>query len=304
MAARFWRAVLGCELLFAVLLAGILAAVFSLPAIAAIGLALAIALCVRGALVAVSFLIAVLSSSGSSGEAAPARTAYVLRALLTEAVDFNRAVVAMAVGRDPLPACADAGERPVRPLLLIHGIVCNRGVWRGWLERLRREGFAPIRAVNLEPLFADLGVHAARVERELRGLQRECNGARVAVIAHSMGGLVARAALRSTGPEVIGRIVTLASPHHGTRIAAWFGWLPLKQMTPGSAWLRSLNGAQEGRLPVPLTSIYSLEDNLIVPARSARLEGAALHELRGFGHLGVLGSRQALEQAVAALRGP
>lgn len=302
MAAHFWRSVLGCEMLFATVLAALLAAVSPLSAVAALALALALTLFAPGALVAVSFLIAAAFFDAGS---APHRTRHALRALLTEALDFNRAVLAMALGRDPLPAPAalGAGGAGERPLLLIHGIVCNRRVWRGWIERLRAEGFGPIHAVNLEPLFADLGVHAARVERELRDMQRACHGARVAIIAHSMGGLVARAALRSGGAGLVGRIVTLASPHHGSRIAGWFGWLPTQQMTPGSAWLRSLNEAQEGRLPVALTSVYSLEDNLIVPPRSARLEGAELCELRGLGHLGLLSSPQALECAMAALAG-
>jgi pimeloyl-ACP methyl ester carboxylesterase len=303
MAARFWRSVLGGELVLALALAAVLAALSSLPALAALLLALVLALFAPGALVAFSFLVAALSSPA---RAAPARASWALRALGGEAFDFNRAMLAMALGGGPLPASVEGGEaaaRPARPVLLVHGIVCNRSVWRGWIERLRAEGFAPVRAVNLEPLCADLGLHAARVERELRSLQRECDGAPVAIVAHSMGGLVARAALRASGPQLISRIVTLGSPHHGTRIAGWFGWPPMTQMTPGSPWLRALNAAQEGRLAVPLTSIYSLEDNLIVPAASARLEGAEMRELRGVGHLGLLSSPRALEHAVAALAG-
>jgi len=304
MAARFWRSLLGCELALATALAAVVAHAFQLSAMATFGAGLGLAVLVPVALVAVSFVVATLASTE---EPAPRRVAYSLRAALSEALDFNLAALAMAAGRDTLPPIAEPGpaasQHPVRPLLLIHGILCNRGVWRDWLERLRAEGFVPIRAVSLEPLFADLGQHAAQVARELCELQRECRGARVAVIAHSMGGLVARAALRSTGPAVIDRIVTLASPHHGTRLAGWFGWLPTQQMTPGSSWLRALNAEQEGRLPVPFTSIYSLEDNLIVPPRSARLDGALMRELRGLGHLGMVGSRQALEHAVAALAG-
>jgi pimeloyl-ACP methyl ester carboxylesterase len=293
---------LGGELAFAAALAAMLAAGLSLPVGAALAVALALSLLVPGALVAASFVIAALLASAGAGA-----LLYRMRALLSEAIEFNLAVLTMALPRSPLPPAVDIGgagaaQRSARPLLLIHGIVCNYNIWRPWYAPLQAAGFGPVRALNLEPLFADIDIHAARVAQELRALQRETHGARVSIIAHSMGGLVARAALRLLPAESIGRIITIASPHHGTQLARCFQWsLPLRQMLPHSAWLRALNTAQEGQLPVPLTSIYSLEDNLVVPPRSARLAGAEAHELRGLGHLALLSSRRAIEQTLASL---
>lgn len=294
---------LGGELAFAAALAAMLAAGLSLPIGAALAIALALSVLLPGALVATSFLIAALLAPGGTG-----RLLHTMRALLSEAIAFNVAVLTMALRRDPLPAAVEVGggavpaERAARPLLLIHGIVCNCNVWRPWLKPLQTAGFGPVRALNLEPLFADIEIHATRVAQELRALQRAANGARVSIIAHSMGGLVARSALRLLGPESVSRIVTIATPHHGTRVARCFPWSPpMQQMFPDSAWLQAINTAQEGHLAAPLTSIYSLEDSLIVPSRSARLEGAQAHELRGFGHLALLSSRRAIAHTLAAL---
>jgi pimeloyl-ACP methyl ester carboxylesterase len=293
---------LGGELAFAVALAALLAAGHSLPVSAALAIALALSVLLPGVLVAASFVIGAFLAPGG-----PTGTLYRLRALLTEALQFNLAVLTMALPGDLRSPAVDLSatalaERSDRPLLLIHGIVCNCNIWRPWLERLRAAGFGPVRAVNLEPLFADIEVHATRVAKELRVLQRETHGARVSIIAHSMGGLVARAALRLLPAESIGRIVTIASPHHGTRLARCFPWLlPMRQMFPDSAWLEALNTPQQGHLATPLTTIYSLEDNLVVPPRSAWLEGAQAHEVRGFGHLGLLCSRSVIEQTLAAL---
>ena len=289
------------ELVVAAAVAARLAAGFSLSVGAALALALALSVLLPGALVAASFLIAALLAP-----APPRDFRYTVRALLTEAVALSLAMLTMALRRDP-PAAVEAGgavpgERGARPLLLIHGVVCNCNVWRPWLRALQSAGFGPVRALSLEPLFADIGVHTTRVAQELCALQREAHGAPVSIIAHSMGGLVARSALRSLGPQSISRIVTLATPHHGTRVARCFPWLlPMRQMSPGSAWLQALNTAQEGHLAAPLTSIYSLEDNLVVPSRTARLEGAQAQELRGFGHLALLRSRGAIAHALAAL---
>jgi len=49
------------------------------------------------------------------------------------------------------------------------------------------------------------------------------------------------------------------------------------------------------------TCIYSLQDNLIAPARSGALAGSQLHELRGLGHLELLRAPHVAERVVAAL---
>jgi pimeloyl-ACP methyl ester carboxylesterase len=300
MAARFWRLLFVCELAVGAALAALLWTVVPVSAGAALAVAFVLALFLPGALVAASFLIASLSVRRNL---TVADVGYLLRALLTEAVDFNLAVLAMIAQRGKV--CRILGsvraDGRARPLLLIHGITCNRSIWRSWLQRLEAAGFGPIWATNLEPVFADIEIHAARVERELRTLRQQSNGTPVAIVAHSMGGLVARAALRRVRSGVISHIITIATPHYGTQLARWFRWLPLQQMCPESAWLRTLNAAQEGDPATALTSIYSLEDNLVVPARSAVFQHARLFELRGFGHVGLLASTEVIECALRAL---
>jgi pimeloyl-ACP methyl ester carboxylesterase len=251
--------------------------------------------------VVVSLIVASVWGRGVDNRVS--RPADWLRVGLTEPVQFCRALVAMmSVGRSrqtgfeqPIAGC------PSPPVLLIHGIVCNRAIWRGWIEPLRAAGFSCVRAVDLEPIFADLDRYAADVVSELREMQRRSGGARVAIIAHSMGGLVARAALRITGPGVISSIVTIGSPHHGTAWARLAPFQPTRQMRPGSSWLHALNASQEGSWQVPLTSIYSMQDEFIVPPRSAMTAGAQNHELRGFGHLGIIASPECMTLTLAAL---
>jgi len=78
-----------------------------------------------------------------------------------------------------------AGQ-PSRPLLLIHGVACNRAIWRPMIAHLRAAGFAPVRTLDLEPLFPDIDSYTAGVERELLRLQRCSPGTRIGIVAHSM----------------------------------------------------------------------------------------------------------------------
>lgn len=294
MAARLWILLLAADVLLAALGAPLLVAALRWPPWS--GLALG-AVCVLAPGILTSASVLLTAGSGDDASLGP-----LLRAAITEPVQC--AVAAARVMLEPWrgsPDTAVPDAMDPRPVLLVHGIVCNRGIWRGWLSDLRAAGFAPVRALNLEPLFADIDVHGARVARELEALQHESRGARVAIITHSMGGLVARAALPLVGPQTIRQIVTLACPHHGTRRARHYPSPPTRQMRPDSAWLSTLNAAQEHHWPVRVTSLYSPEDNLVVPAGSAQLAGADCHLLRGFGHVGLLGSRAARRLALMAL---
>jgi pimeloyl-ACP methyl ester carboxylesterase len=302
MAARFWRSLLGWQLLYAAAVTA-LVALASSPSPAAL-LLVALAACVSAPVLAVATTF-VLGRFTVPAPDRPAGAGELLRALSGESFALCAAALRMIAEphRRPRRLGLPAPTTPAQPVLLIHGIVCNCGVWRPLLRRLQALGYAPVRAVNLEPLFADIEAHAASVVRELEDLQRESNGVPVAIVAHSMGGLVARAALRTIGPAAISRIVTIASPHHGTGIARLFNSRPARQLRPDSPWLQALNSGEGAPLPVPVTSIYSLHDNLIVPPRSAMLAGARLHELRGLGHLSLLSARHSIDCTLAALAG-
>jgi len=260
-------------------------------------LAVGLLLCIHALSVAVSFIISfILAHEANRG----ARAGRVLRAFFIECALFGRAMLDMsaAPARRSLEIDRPLSGR-VRPVLLIHGILCNGAVWRPWFEPLRAAGFAPVKAIDLEPLFGTIDAYAAQLVRELSEMQRQCGGARIAIIAHSLGGLVARAALRAMGPSVISEIVTIASPHRGVAMAYLCPWAPLRQLSPDSPWLRALETA-EVKSRVPFTCIYSLEDNL-VPARSAAIDGARVHELEGLGHVSLLGARRSIDCALAAL---
>ncbi|HEY5791698.1 MAG TPA: alpha/beta fold hydrolase [Chthoniobacterales bacterium] len=87
------------------------------------------------------------------------------------------------------------------------------------------------------------------------------------VLAHSMGGLVLRTALLHEPALPIRRVAFINVPHTGS----WAGWLlpfaGIRQMRPGSAFLRRL---ADQAWEIPSLAIWCPGDLMVLPGSSAR----------------------------------
>ena len=72
-------------------------------------------------------------------------------------------------------------------------------------------------------------------------------------------------------------------------------------MRPHSAWLVALAAHERGAWPCPLVSIHSLDDNIVVPCLSARLDGARNIEIGGVGHISLPLSQRVIDLVEAEL---
>lgn len=188
------------------------------------------------------------------------------------------------------------------PILLIHGYQCNRGFWLWLRNRLAREG-RQVATISLEPVFNDIDGYVDPVARRIEAVCAETGAGQVILVGHSMGGLVSRAYLRRHGNSRVAKLVTLGSPHHGSRLAVLGMGENGRQMVPGSAWLAALNAP--GAVPLPETvSIYSWHDNYVMPQDSSLLEGAKAVPLAGIGHLEMAFSKEVERLLLAELAAP
>lgn len=185
---------------------------------------------------------------------------------------FERLVTRHAPGRVMPREC---------PVVLVHGFYSNAGFWHPMKASLRAAGWNNLYSLNLEPLFSSIDEYARQLERRTAEACEECGTDSVIVVAHSMGGLVARVCARRV-PGCIRHLICLGSPHRGTVLARLVPSITTRQMRIGSDWLTSLNSGDPG---VAITNIYSEHDNIIVPQMSAALPKADNIALHGVGHL-------------------
>jgi predicted alpha/beta hydrolase family esterase len=166
------------------------------------------------------------------------------------------------------------------PVLLLHGYGCNSGYW-AHLAPLLDAARISHATVDLEPVGGDIDGYVPLVEHAVRELQAAAGAHKVAIVAHSMGGLVARAWMRA----------------HGTALARFGLGQNAFQMRDDSAWLRALASNEDAAVRALVTSVYTHHDNIVSPQESSRLEGARNLEFGGVGHV-ALGSNPRVLAAV------
>jgi len=187
------------------------------------------------------------------------------------------------------------------PVLLVHGYGCNSGFWAHLEPLLDRERISHA-SVDLEPVAGSIDDYAPLIEARVRELCAATGAARIAVVAHSMGGLAARAWVRAYGSAKVARLITLGTPHHGTVLANLGLGANAAQMRRDSAWLRYLAADETQNVRARIVSIYTHHDNIVAPQDSSELAGARNVAFGGVGHVALGSNPRVLAEVLRVLR--
>jgi pimeloyl-ACP methyl ester carboxylesterase len=225
------------------------------------------------------------------------QTAANVRAAALETAALSRHLLLYPTGlsAEPWPPSTPACEHlahglPHAPVLLLHGLLDNRAVFTPLRHSLLDDGFQHLYAVNYSPLTADIHRAAVSFGQQVARTRRRYGGERVAVVGHSLGGLIARYYVQLLGGgEHVHTLVTLGTPHAGTRSATLLRPLPVaRQLLPGSAVFEALRAPAPG-CDTRFLSFWGDRDPLILPSDSARLDHPDLRaenvRVPGAGHL-------------------
>ena len=187
------------------------------------------------------------------------------------------------------------------PVLLVHGYGCNSGYWAHLVPLLDREGISHA-SIDLEPVAGSIDDYAPLLEERVQALCAATGAARIAIVAHSMGGLAARAWMRRYGSARVSRVITLGTPHHGTKLARFGPGANAVQMRRDGPWLRDLAASEGPDVRARIVSIYTHHDNIVAPQDSSVLPGARNIAFGGVGHVALGSNPRVLAEVLQLLR--
>lgn len=197
---------------------------------------------------------------------------------------------------DHLPS--SSGQRGV---VFVHGLFCNRGFWAPWMQRARALDL-PCVAVSMEPVTGSIDAYVATIDMAV-GRLTAATGQAPVLVCHSMGGLAARAWLRTAGAaDRVAHVVTIASPHHGTWMARLGHGTNARQMELGSVWLAQLERDEAQADPVPFTCWYSNCDNVVFPVSTAARAGADNRFVAGQAHVALAFHESVVHETLQRVR--
>jgi triacylglycerol lipase len=167
------------------------------------------------------------------------------------------------------------------PIILVPGYGGSDSMLETLANRLHSAGRTTILLALPDDATGDLnvqaGVLAARVTEALKA-----GAPSVDLVGYSAGGIVI-ALFVAAHPKEVRQVVSIGSPLHGTEIAGLAVTLNVsssvcpvacREMAPGSSVLASLAAAEPAHTGVPWTSMWTTDDQVVLPPDSARFTGA------------------------------
>lgn len=206
--------------------------------------------------------------------------------------DYPNAIRIRGLGLPaPVPPSYAAGAG--RPVVIVPGVFERWHFLRPIANRLAEAGH-PVHVIP------ELGTNAGPIPEAARRVTafletRDLRG--VALVAHSKGGLIGKAAMLEDADGRIDRLVAIATPFQGSRMARLTIVPVLRAFRPAHPVIRRL--AAEREVNSRITSIFPAFDPHI-PEGSA-IEGGANVRLEVVGHFRVLEDPAAIDAVLAAV---
>ena len=195
-----------------------------------------------------------------------------------------------------------------RPLVVLPGLADNTSIFTGLKAALDACGAGPVVSFAYSPLVGNVRTAADRLAGQVEQLCEISGEDQVDLIGHSLGGLIGRYYVqRLGGHRRTGTVVTIGTPHAGTKAARLPSPLPLvRQLRPGSDLVRELAEPAPG-CTTRFLAFAGDSDQVVLPTRNGLIDHPDLdarNELvPGAGHLALAVHRQVITE-ICSLFGP
>jgi pimeloyl-ACP methyl ester carboxylesterase len=182
------------------------------------------------------------------------------------------------------------GPGHTRPVVLVHGYgqpsaLLPLGLYLQAVGFDRIHSFCYQAPDRIEPIAQELKEFLEQVADSCAKGRRQT----VDIVAHSLGGLVARHCLQELGgARLVDQCITLATPHYGSFATAWASTSIGHALHPESDFIVGLNQESRRAQGVRYHSLWAEQDIMVLPRENAiYLEGDDAC-VEGVGHMGIL----------------
>ncbi|CRK61772.1 putative lipase [Alloactinosynnema sp. L-07] len=173
------------------------------------------------------------------------------------------------------------------PVVIVAGTFGPAFFYEPLAARLRADGrqVAIFQLTNLGR--ADIRVSARDLNTFADAFRSRTGAAKVDMVTHSQGGLVARRYIKNEGGATeVGSLVNLGTPNYGTAIANLTSFftdgicgVSCSQMEVGSSFINDLNAGDDTVGAVRYTNLYTFLDELVRPVGNAAMKDGATNVL-------------------------
>ncbi|MFE6821983.1 esterase/lipase family protein [Streptomyces sp. NPDC057690] len=226
----------------------------------------------------------------------------ILGVLATATLAFTLFSAAPTAGATPTAAAsaasttrsADAAAQALStstPVVFVHGYTGNASNWTTAMSVFRLNGWSSSNLFAYEyNSYGNNITNAQGLATFVNTVKARTGASKVAIVNHSMGGLVSQYYLKVLGGNTsVSHLASIAGANHGTTYAgACLIYTTCQQMYPGSSFIAQITAGDETPGTTRYATWYSACDGIIIPYTSTRLDGATNNNVACQTHIGYL----------------
>ncbi|MGW2472566.1 esterase/lipase family protein [Streptomyces sp. NPDC001665] len=222
----------------------------------------------------------------------PRRFLGALAAVVVAFTLFSPASAAGAAGTAaPARAAAVQPLATSTPVVFVHGYTGSASNWVTAMSVFRLNGWSSSNLFAYEyDSYGNNITNAQGLAAFVNDVKSRTGASKVAIVNHSMGGLVSQYYLKVLGGNTsVSHLASIAGANHGTTAAgACLVYTTCQQMYPGSSFISQITAGDETPGDTKYATWYSACDGVILPYTSTRLSGATNNNVVCQTHIGYL----------------
>ncbi|MFE6932875.1 esterase/lipase family protein [Streptomyces sp. NPDC057699] len=206
-----------------------------------------------------------------------------------------------AAGPSALAARAAAAQplSTSTPVVFVHGYTGNASNWVTARSVFQLNGWSSSNLFAYEyNSYGNNITNAQGLATFVNDVKSRTGASKVAIVNHSMGGLVSQYYLKVLGGNTsVSHLASIAGANHGTTYAgACLIYTTCQQMYPGSSFIAQITAGDETPGDTKYATWYSACDGIILPYTSTKLSGATNNNVACQTHIGYLADTIVLGQ--------